>query len=335
MSTEDESLSELSPAERKRRARQERNEEVKLDSLLRSLKRAGYELSMPAWRADRVRAAGFTGKNLALATVAADILSSEHPITLRGLFYRVVSAGWLPSTEIKHYKRLGKVAVRLRESRSVPFNWIVDNVRATLKPPSWSGLSEYAEICSESYRLAFWDSLPDYVHVFCEKDAIAGVIQPVTEEFDVRLTPIRGYASLSLAHEVASLWNRIEKPIHAFYLGDFDPAGFDIERDLKDKLWRYGEKEFSWTRLGVNSEDFEAFDLLPLKIKKGDRRGRSFAAIHGPDCAEVDALPASEIRRRVQEGIETFIPITQWYALQEQQEREREGVKLMFQSLAA
>lgn len=168
-----------------------------------------------------------------------------------------MSAGFLPSTDAAHYQRLGKVVTRLRECGQLPFEYIVDNMRATVKPPSWSGLNDFVETVRDSYRLNFWACLPDYVHVFCEKDAIAGTIAPVTREFDVRLSPIRGYISLTFAHEIASTWRLIEKPIHAFYLGDYDPSGFDLERDLREKLTRYSERDdVTFTRLGVNAADF-------------------------------------------------------------------------------
>ena len=255
---------------------------------------------------------------------AAQIALEENPLTLRGLFYRVVSAGRLPSTDCKHYAALGRILTTLREAEIVPFRWLVDSVRMTLKPSSWSGLQDFAETCREAYRKDFWSELPDYVHVFCEKDAIAGVLQPVRKEFDVPLSPIRGYASVSFAHEVAATWNDIEKPIHAFYLGDFDPSGFDLERDLIAKLTRYCRRPFTWERLGVNAADFNEFDLLRLKPKDTDRRYRKFVATHGQDCAEVDAIPSTELRRRVRDAVEQYIPQDKWASLLHVEQLERE-----------
>jgi hypothetical protein len=222
--------------------------------------------------------------------------------------YRAVSAGWLPSTDKQHYGRLGRIMTTLRERGVVPFSWIVDNIRSTIKPSSWAGLGEYVETVRDCYRKDFWSQLPEYVHVICEKDAIAGTLAPVTNEFDVRLSPIRGYGSLSFAHEIAEVWNRIDKPIFAYFLGDFDASGFDLERDLRAKLQRYCDRSFAWQRLAVNAEDFKAFNLIPLQPKKSDRRYSSFVREHGQQCAELDALPATELRRRVQEAIESHIP---------------------------
>ena len=102
---------------------------------------------------------GLRGKNLPLAAIAADLLLQEHPSTLRGVFYRVVSAGVLPSTDKQHYRRLGRVMTKLREAGIVPFSWIVDNMRSTNKPSSWSGLADFTETVRNAYRLDFWERL--------------------------------------------------------------------------------------------------------------------------------------------------------------------------------
>ncbi len=262
---------------------------------------------------------GFRGDNLALAIVATDILLREQPITLRGLMYRVVSAGWLPSTDREHYTRIGRLMTRLREAGRVPFSWIVDGVRSTDKPSSWSGLADYAKTVRDCYRLDFWARMPHYIHFIVEKDAVAGTLSPVTREFDVALSPIRGYSSLSFAHEIASTWNEIDKPVFCYFLGDFDPSGFDLQRDICEKLERYCPKRYfkssvltqdpiefdgnlsslfdiadnddvCFARIGVNESDFETYDLLPLEVKKNDKRAAKFRKLYGDRCAELDAI---------------------------------------------
>jgi hypothetical protein len=212
----------------------------------------------------------------------------------------------------------------------------VDHVRATLKPSSWSGLADFMDAVRESYRKDFWASLDHYVEVFVEKDAIAGTIQPITREYDVPLHVCRGYSSVSFAGEIAGQWAEIDKPIFAYYLGDFDPSGFDLERDLKQKLARYGGLRFvptdpdvgqvCWTRLAVRREDFDAFDLLALPVKEKDSRARLFRKEHGDRCAEVDALAPSELRRRVGDAIRSHIDAARWLRLREAEAVEQASI---------
>ncbi len=272
---------------------------------------------------ESIATSGLQRRSWWLAFCAASFLHDERPCTLRGLFYRVVSAGILPSTDKANYQQLGRVMTTLREAGAIPFDWLVDNVRSTLKPSSWAGIDDFAETVRDCYRLDFWRRLPDYVHVVCEKDAIAGVLSPVCREYDIRLSPIRGYVSLSFAHEIADVWNRTSKPVAAYYLGDYDPSGFDLERDIVDKLTRYCSRPFSWTRLGVNEPDFAEFDLVELEPKESDRRTRKFIEQHGDRCAEIDAIPATELRRRLRSAIESHIPPGEWERLQEVETAER------------
>src|SRR5262249_7758097 len=150
----------------------------------------------------------------------------------------LISAGHLKNQQ-KEYKRLGHLLTRARETKEVPRSWLVDHVRTTLKPSSWTGLGDFGETVRDCYRRDFWADMPDCVAVFVEKDAIAGTVQPITAKYDVALHVTRGYASVSFAGEIADQWREVHKPIYAYYLGDFDPSGFDLERDLIEKLERY------------------------------------------------------------------------------------------------
>ncbi len=288
----------------------------------------------------------FRTKNQGLADSAATTLQAEKPMTLRQLFYRLVSAGVIRNAPTE-YKRLGAVMTRLREAGDVPRSWLVDHTRATLKPSSWSGLADYAETVRDCYRRDFWASLPHHVEVFVEKDAVAGTIQPVTEQYDIALRVCRGYSSISFAGEIADLWREIQKPIFAYYLGDFDPSGFDLERDLREKLGRYSALDIYahdggwfhgqdaaviWQRLGVMKSDFTDHDLvrLPLKRNKAgalsDMRAAGFIRQQGSDCAEIDAIPPTELRRRVEHAIMEHVPAVEWNKLRAIEQTEQESL---------
>jgi hypothetical protein len=299
----------------------------------------------------------FRSKNQELSERAVEVLTAERPMTLRQLYYRLISAGVLRNDQ-KEYKRLGQVMTRLRETGNVPRTWIVDHVRSTLKPSSWTGLADFADSVRECYRKDFWSGLDHHVEVFVEKDAVAGTVQPITAEYDVALRVCRGYSSVSFAGEIADLWTKIEKPIFAYYIGDFDPSGFDLERDLREKLQRYrankksvfhsqmdgwawlddafdkrelwghlaGLTDVFWFRLAVRHADFEDHDLIRLPVKHSDNRSKGFTQRYGDDCAEVDALPPSELRQRVEQAITSHIDADRWSKLLEVEKLEQQTV---------
>jgi len=178
--------------------------------------------------------------------------------------------------------------------------------------------------------------MPHYVAIFVEKDAVAGTIQPITNEYDVPLHVCRGYASISFAGEIADAWATIGKPIFAYYLGDFDPSGFDLERDLREKLARYSGrweeedpdlacgKNFVWQRLGVTEEDFSVYNLVRLPVKQSDRRAGGFVEVHGDHCAEIDAIPPVKLRQQVEEAITEHIDEDRWLRLRGVERAEQE-----------
>jgi len=265
----------------------------------------------------------FRSKNRALQQHVIATLEAERPMTLRALYYRLASAGHLPATDAG-YNQLKRLTKTLREAGVIPITgWIVDRVRSTLKPSSWSGLADFGDTVRQAYRKDLWAQQTDHVEIFVEKDAIAGTIQPITREYDIALNVIRGDVSISFAGEIADLWKRIEKPIYAYYLGDFDPSGFGIEDELREKLIRYSGKYPFWRRIGVCECDFDDFDLFPLPVKQSSRSA-AFVARYGTRCAEVDALPPSELRARVLAAIEMHIDQDRWEKLKRVEELEQD-----------
>jgi hypothetical protein len=293
----------------------------------------GWEPRLSPEDYEAIAAAGFYEKTLPLAFVVVDILAAMQPLGVRGLLYQLLSAGWVPSTAEKYYDQVDRLTVKLREREVIPFEWIVDELRVRLKPSSWSGLADFGDAVRDAYRKDFWEHLPVYVEFFVEKQAMAGTLQSVTDEYDVALNPIRGMSSISALHGVGVLWREIEKPIYAYYLGDHDPSGLKIEADAREKLERYSGRTVTWERLAVLPEDFERFDLLRLQPKKKDPNLRRFLAQGYHDCAELDAIPPDVLRDRVRAAITQHIPADEWARLQRVEALERQTVERFFRKL--
>jgi hypothetical protein len=314
---------------------------TKLATVLGRVRAQGWEPGrVTGWTAEQVEhsygalcKSGTTMKNLPLACVSVELLAAHQPDTVRGNMYLVVSAGWLPDTSKKSYDRIQRLLNRLREVGAVPWSWVVDTVRSTIKPSSWSGLADFADTVREAYRLDFWSRLPEYVEVIVEKDTVAGKLAEVTREYDVPLHPIRGYNSQTFCRRIAAGWDEITKPITVYYMGDHDPSGRDLERDVRERLTRYSKKDFTWKRLAISPEQFEEYAIRPLAPKKSDKRYRWFVGRGWHDCAEVEAVPATELRAILRGAIESHIPAGEWARLRQIEELEKqqwEGVMASF-----
>ncbi len=130
------------------------------------------------------------------------IAEAEEPVTVRGLFYRVMSRGLVPQTE-QGYGVVQRRALQMRRDETLPYGWITDGSRLRLKPRTFSNAQAAPENTARMYRRDLWIDQGRHVEVWTEKDAIHGVISPVTTEYDVPLMISRGYSSETFLYETA------------------------------------------------------------------------------------------------------------------------------------
>jgi hypothetical protein len=120
-----------------------------------------------------------------------DILSQDHPQTVRQVFYALTVRGVIKKAEIEYQRTVVRLLVDMRESEQIPFEWLADNTRWMRKPSTFTGLQSCLNTTAECYRRNLWASMPVYVEVWCEKDALAGVLMEETEPYDVPLMTAR------------------------------------------------------------------------------------------------------------------------------------------------
>ena len=241
------------------------------------------------------------------------ILEAEHPMTLRQLFYRLVSALAIENTR-PAYQRLSRLITKARENEIINPEWLVDRSKPEYHPNAWTNTAEYLETVAKSYRRDYWEDQSYYVELWVEKDSLVGSIEAIVDGLGISLRAHRGYGSTTKKMEIARLFDSIKKPVKIFYIGDHDPSGVDIERDLLAKITSYMRTANvpSITRLGIHKTDITDFKLPPLRIKASDPRAARFAKIHGSVVVEADALPPVELRRRIKAAVEGLIDRELW-----------------------
>jgi hypothetical protein len=260
---------------------------------------------------------------------AQGILAEQQPMTLRQLFYRLVSVTLLKNTP-GDYGKLSRILTGARERGAIPYEWIVDRSRPTYAATAWENPADYAHTMRNAYRRNYWQDQPAHVEVWTEKDAIIGSIEPVTDKWGVTIRVTRGFMSTTRAHEIAEAFDGMhEKRIRILYLGDHDPSGRCIEEDAARRVREqmvegYDDATrsmslicadlvlFQIERIAIHAQDIRDFDLPPLRIKATDSRARAFRRQHGSACVELDALPVTELRARLDEAIRGFVDLDAW-----------------------
>lgn len=249
-------------------------------------------------------------KTTQLIEAAVGVLEIENPMTIRQLFYRLVSVGSLTNSRAD-YQRLSVVMSKARNEGRCDFDWIVDRSRPEYSPNVWKDAAGYGRTIQKSYRKDYWASQPNHIELWSEKDSVIGSIEALTDELGITVRVGRGFLSTTRAYEIARQFLGMEKPITVFYIGDHDPSGREIEYNAKARVEEYGA-DFDLERLAIHGSDIEAWSLPPLRIKDSDTRANKFRVDHGEDCVELDALPVSELRRRIREAVEAKVDRTAW-----------------------
>ena len=244
----------------------------------------------------------------------------KPPVTVRQMFYRMASVGQVPKTEAG-YRRVQYALTAMRKQRAIPYDWLADHTRWMRKPRSYSSLADMLRESKRLYRRALWDDQPCYVEVWLEKDALAGVVYDVTEEYDVPLYVTRGYPSLSYLWDAAENLRSIDKPIYIYHFGDFDASGQDAARSICDGLREFGA-EFHFERAAVTEEQIRALNLQTRPAKRSDPRAASF----GDVAVELDAMPPQKLRGLVQHCIRQHIEWDSLERLERIEHAERESL---------
>ncbi len=208
----------------------------------------------------------------------------------------------------------------MRKRGELPYDWLEDGSRSVYRPTTFNSPADALRAAAEGYRKSLWTDTDCAVQVWVEKDALTGVIYPVTDELDVPLRPARGYASLSFLHD-AALDLDLDKPNFIYHLGDYDPSGVNAGEKIEQTLRELAPAaEIIFERLAVTPEQIEAWSLPSRPTKASDTRAARFGSLIS---VELDAIEPAQLRALVRTAIERHMPPRSLKRLKRQEERER------------
>jgi len=249
-----------------------------------------------------------------------EIIDDGRPMTVRQVFYQATVHGLVEKAE-SGYAKVQTDLTLLRREGELPYDWLADNTRWERKPRTFSSVEEALRDTARLYRKSLWDAADSYVEIWLEKDALSGVIYPVTSMYDVPLMVARGYASLSFLYSAAEYINTLDVPTHIYHLGDFDPSGVNAGEKIEQTLREMApDADITFTRIAVTFEQITAWDLPARPTKASDTRAKNFGEI----SVELDAIESNRLRSLIQETIEQHLPPDQFEVLKAAEESERD-----------
>jgi len=236
----------------------------------------------------------FRNSSLALIEQANEIIEAYqadgYDLTLRQLYYQFVARDYLPNRQTE-YSRLGSVINDARLAGMIDWDSIVDRTRSYESLGHWSSPADILRSAASSYHINLRSDQDEYLEVWVEKDALVGVIEKACSPLDVGYLSCRGYVSQS------AMWRAAQRFINqqAYYettlihLGDHDPSGIDMTRDIQDRLRMFGA-DVVVKRIALTMEQIDELQPPPNPAKTTDSRYESYIAEYGEESWELDAL---------------------------------------------
>lgn len=175
--------------------------------------------------------------------------------------------------------------------------------------------------------------VPVSVHnCWVEKDALVGVLEVACEPWHCPYFSCRGYTSDSeiwaAAQRLAGYGKKGQTPI-VFHLGDHDPSGVDMTRDIFDRVKLFASgyaHDIEVRRLALTMAQVEEYHPPPNPAKTTDARYKKYEQLHGDESWELDALEPATITALIAEHMTGLVDATAWAATEA---RQAEGRRLL------
>lgn len=231
-----------------------------------------------------------------------EIVAEDAPTSVRHTYYRAYKPlfGQKDSGGSRSiYTKIQRAILQLRRAGRIPYSHIVDSTRWMRRPTTYTSVEDALAETARTYRRDLWERSEYRVEVWCESESIAGVLIDATWEWGVPLMPTRGQSSETFAWSAAEAWLADDRIPVVIFVGDLDPAGLEIEGNLRSKLTKFYGDGFLWRREGVNIDQIIHLDLFDTGTVPKKPYPYELAW-------EAEVLPAPYLRGVVAEAIQSY-----------------------------
>lgn len=245
-------------------------------------------------------------------------------VSVRQVYYRLVAASLIDNVK-SEYDKIQTLITDARYAGLIDWDAIEDRGRAAERREHWATAKKALDEVIEDFRLDRWKDQPYYVELWVEKDALAGVLGPISNDYHVPLLSTRGYNSATAMKDAADRIlraTRAQKHVVIAYVGDFDPSGLHMVTNARERLLEFGCSEgIVIRRVAITREQIDEHRPPPNPLKRkddpelykvadgsfADARAEGFVARHGETSYEADALPPKVLDFEVRKVISSYI----------------------------
>ncbi len=261
--------------------------------------------------------------------IIAEYQADGFDLTLRQLYYQFVSRDLIQNTQ-REYKNLGQLINDARLAGLISWHAITDRTRNLQSNPHWTSPRSIVESAAAQFQIDKWATQSHRVEVWVEKDALVGVIGRACVSLDVPYFSCRGYTSQS---EMWAAGQRLKEyaedhgqtPV-IIHLGDHDPSGIDMTRDIMDRLELFmGGMEVN--RIALNMDQIKKYKPPPNPAKTTDARAGKYIRVHGTKSWELDALEPKVLAAMIKSTILSYRESAPWKEAVEEEERHKSTIQ--------
>jgi hypothetical protein len=248
-----------------------------------------------------------------------------YSLTLRQVYYQLVARDVIENKE-RSYKNLGNLISDARLAGLIDWRAIEDRTRNVRANSHWDSPSDIIHSAAYSFAYDKWEDQDYYVEVWIEKDALVGVVGQIASKLDVAYFSSRGYASQS---EMWAAAQRLDQKSNGgrvipviLHLGDHDPSGMDMSRDIDDRLQLFGVKPI-FRRIALTMDQIEEYLPPPNPTKVTDTRAGAYISEFGYECWELDALRPDVMEQLIRKHVTEFCDAERFQAAEKREKQAK------------
>lgn len=255
-----------------------------------------------------------------------------YELTLRQAYYQLVARGYIPNNE-RSYKNIGNLINDGRLAGLIDWTAITDRTRNLRGNSHWNKPSDVIASAKYSYLLNKWQGQPNYVEVWVEKDALVDIVGQACYPLDTPYFSCRGYTSQSEMWSAAQRFRRQSDRENRIiiHLGDHDPSGIDMTRDIQERLKMFGADVYV-KRVALTMEQIETYNPPPNPAKLTDSRCGKYISEFGDESWELDALEPKMLTNLITEQVTMYRDDEIYQEICDKEGREKEELQMLVDS---
>ena len=270
--------------------------------------------------------------------ITEEYMKMKIKITLRQLYYDLVSTNVIPNHDVV-YKRISSLLTDARYLGLIDWSAIEDRNRPHRMHMEWENTHDAIQFIISRFRLPRWSDQEYYLELFTEKDALSSIIQPVCDNWHIRFNVNKGYSSASIMYQlgkrIAKKIEEEEKEVILIYIGDHDPSGLDMVRDIDKRIiefleegdFCYDSNMFHIRHIALTMDQVKELNPPPNPAKITDPRAKWYIQKYGKTSWEVEALKPKYLMNLVNIEIQRYVNNKKYDSWIKQEEEEKQDMR--------